>query len=859
MSARRARVQYGKAAKRVNSRISSDIVQTSEQEEEVAPEDGGNQHGVAKGVKAERSTSKVIVSTETGDVPRRKISRREAGGASKSPVRKIDPIQDVAPRKRKRDTSPTSSDREDVVDKPAKTLKVLKGGSPARKGAAPALPLDARKTPSRPTTPSKPGVSTPKLTRDLSDLFISPHKPTISAVTKSPAKPGVLKRMLSKSKTEPALEEAPTRADLFPSKSTIATSEWPPKDTPVIPNDSIPSFNRHPLASNRTPSPTPIQGTRPISRSPQKVGRTYSKSRSFLVEIPRDADPMDVDSELPKPSTLPEDPDLKDMHRESYSELRSRWGIDTSDQDPTLNTPTNDLNSIGEMRSRGETRRFLDEVGYLFDGLDPSTGRSNTGAKRASAIEIVSKMGNPEFARRAAAANFVTKAWSMLRGAGAGTGDDKILDAALIAFAALSMKDSRQAIELCRTSDLLPFLSLCIGVSPEEDVLVVPPAGQESIWARKLGLSRTDQTNLTILRTAVANSIVLANGEDSSHRFLAAQTLSSLLEFGQSLTSDVLDAILSSLASELSRLRQTSPSLEELDASSEMRYSWTCLRIAEKAITNSPASNPRQTELLPHLSWLINQWPALVGSADSTLDESIQLALQFLVRSTHDNADLSEVVAEQPTLIHNLLRLFARWYRAHFSASQLEDAKTTQPEEDEPDLLTRASLSLALVTQLVKQGDTAKAVLQQTKMATSCPFTGSCTEQCQCSQQVSGIEILVEIFNEPEDTHDAKADYFRGHIGILLSLLCLHDQKARSILFSLLQPSQGTENEKIGTLISAVREFSTVWSAVVNTVSQGDDVSVDDHRPDIPQDEGAKLAQTVIEGLEGLLKEGSGK
>lgn len=146
------------------------------------------------------------------------------------------------------------------------------------------------------------------------------------------------------------------------------------------------------------------------------------------MEIPRDANAMDVDSETPDASSskVLEDPDLKDMHRESYSELRSRWGIDTSDQDPTLNTPTNDLNSIGEMRSRGETRRFLDEVGYLFDGLDPSTGRGNTGAKRASAIEIVSKMGNPEFSRRAVAANFVSKAWLMLRGAGAGTGEDKV-------------------------------------------------------------------------------------------------------------------------------------------------------------------------------------------------------------------------------------------------------------------------------------------------------------------------------------------------------------------------------------------------------------------------------------------------
>jgi hypothetical protein len=32
----------------------------------------------------------------------------------------------------------------------------------------------------------------------------------------------------------------------------------------------------------------------------------------------------------------------------------------------------NDLKSITELRSKGENRRFLDEVGYLFEGMDPT-------------------------------------------------------------------------------------------------------------------------------------------------------------------------------------------------------------------------------------------------------------------------------------------------------------------------------------------------------------------------------------------------------------------------------------------------------------------------------------------------------
>lgn len=138
----------------------------------------------------------------------------------------------------------------------------------------------------------------------------------------------------------------------------------------------------------------------------------------------RNPDAMDLDKDRDDSALAGHDEE--NSHRESYTELRSRWGLDASEQDPTLNTPINEIKSVGEMRSRGETRRFFDEIGYLFDGLDSTSGGATSSAKRASAIEIVSRMKDPEFCRRAAAADFVTKAWTALRHAGAGTGTDKV-------------------------------------------------------------------------------------------------------------------------------------------------------------------------------------------------------------------------------------------------------------------------------------------------------------------------------------------------------------------------------------------------------------------------------------------------
>lgn len=95
---------------------------------------------------------------------------------------------------------------------------------------------------------------------------------------------------------------------------------------------------------------------------------------------------------------------------DSYADLRSRWGIDLSEDDPQpyqdeeiaaptplrrnpseLSQPSlptgmmNDLKSITELRSKGESRRFLDEVGYLFEGLDSS---SAIGLRRARCVVI---------------------------------------------------------------------------------------------------------------------------------------------------------------------------------------------------------------------------------------------------------------------------------------------------------------------------------------------------------------------------------------------------------------------------------------------------------------------------------------
>lgn len=84
----------------------------------------------------------------------------------------------------------------------------------------------------------------------------------------------------------------------------------------------------------------------------------------------------------------------------------------------------NNLSSITDLRSKGESRRFLDEIGYLFEGLDPSPSSSGSlSVRRSSACDILCKLCSEEYWRRARAAGLLVEIWDRLRAAGAGDGD----------------------------------------------------------------------------------------------------------------------------------------------------------------------------------------------------------------------------------------------------------------------------------------------------------------------------------------------------------------------------------------------------------------------------------------------------
>jgi hypothetical protein len=255
----------------------------------------------------------------------------------------------------------------DLKRSPLRTPKVtVTYGSPGKRNSSPLAPL----------TPS-PGKPT-KSARDFSTIFDS----IVPSSTPPPSPSKLAKRMLARSKTESSIG------------SQASTHDNSLERTPSLPNLlSSPS--------SRSDTHTQISTTIIPSLAPNfksNTTKTYAGSfRSFLVPLPvANSSNLDLQGM--------ESRDDEFHSRESYSSLRSRWGVDNSEDDPYPNAPVastsnsvspnvspsskgrlkpsveasigtmNPLKSISELRNKGETRRFLDEIGYLFEGMDKSGG-----------------------------------------------------------------------------------------------------------------------------------------------------------------------------------------------------------------------------------------------------------------------------------------------------------------------------------------------------------------------------------------------------------------------------------------------------------------------------------------------------
>lgn len=239
---------------------------------------------------------------------------------------------------------------------------------------------------------------------DFSDLFSFGDDKISKESEPIPKTIGVARRMVARAQSGPSspgsgpsdtnTQDATRRRHLLSTKTdTIIdlTKETGLTNASIKPTKSI-SFE----------DSTPHANSRSINL------RTYGgASRSFLIAIPVNQIPSLSDSQLTEDSaaSLLQSQEDKFGAHESYTSLRSRWNVDNSEDDPYQphaegptawfkkkkgrsgrppsvplpSSSVSELRSITELRNTGESRRFNDEVGYLFEGL---TAESELSVKR---------------------------------------------------------------------------------------------------------------------------------------------------------------------------------------------------------------------------------------------------------------------------------------------------------------------------------------------------------------------------------------------------------------------------------------------------------------------------------------------
>lgn len=165
--------------------------------------------------------------------------------------------------------------------------------------------------------------------------------------------------------------------------------------------------------------------------------------------------------------------------RETYASLRLLWGIDaeeTLDADEDQDSQDRGAKVVGSgtLRKQGEGKRWMDELGWMCDGLRAGGGAGggggdggggDRGAARASAIELVGKALEKDWIRRLKSSGQAETVYLALRTATSSSGGggssatprttrtaDRVLDVAIAVTLALFVKDQRLVEPLMRIS-----------------------------------------------------------------------------------------------------------------------------------------------------------------------------------------------------------------------------------------------------------------------------------------------------------------------------------------------------------------------------------------------------------------------
>ncbi|ORY32814.1 hypothetical protein BCR39DRAFT_521738 [Naematelia encephala] len=717
--------------------------------------------------------------------------------------------------------------------------------------------LEAPKTPQRSTTkrvPLTPGSSP----RDLSVLFaaVSPGKLEEGI---SP-RPGGMRRMLSKSRSAAS-------SLISPSRNARNTSSYDNDDA----GPSTPS--RHLLRTQSLPdSPSkssPMSRTEQVSLLVPSAGehetsggrakRTYGKNRTILGEVAAESTATDNDK-----------PVNEEIVKESYAELRKKYEVDNSVFDVD-GSGSQDFwlarapQVASDMRSKGENRRFMDEITYLTDGIaDPLQSMS---LKQSSSLDILEKMQDDDWLGKMNVCGQVERVWEMLYAA-RGTGDEIMDVICLVYLAALAKSGS--SLSLILHSHPSSCLRLLVEQHERRQGLL-DGGSKAKLWASKL-------------RNLSQN--IFPSASKSMSRTLALYMLQGMCnendlvtfsrDFGET---RVLAKVLKSFSADIKvlgdrfNLYEKGLDLFPDDGRVNLQDALLCLRIISSAVLYLPVER----------DWLADRsedfGTALVGclivSTEVALSggEAAQTAAECSIESLKILANLANLsqtwagaIISSAGGITSVFRLILHRdilisrLQVKDEGDHVDETQTTEVEDVNLDLGDNASsdeirsLCLAIMTSAIVADVSSANDISSLKLARECIGRPHCFRVCKCDDATSLPSYLAWIYieqdNEAAEQDQQVNEVLKGYTALLLAKLMVGSEQAKKIVLDLLP---GTDSRsKLKQLASSLSELKELQSAVHRKLSTAND---DDIGEAIETENEDDILSTALSELLGLIEQ----
>ncbi|KAJ9091566.1 hypothetical protein QFC20_007610 [Naganishia adeliensis] len=593
------------------------------------------------------------------------------------------------------------------------------------------------------------------------------------------------------------------------------------------------------------------------------VKRTYGRTR--MTESRTDDDqisgqqgePMETLSRIPQSSidgegpsrTSPQMPVLE--QRESYADLVKRLEMDEDEDSQDWQESAGSMDylrnakSLAELRSRGENRKFMDDLTWLLEGLNDDS----LSVRRSSAIDLLNKMSGSGWFEKLRICGQVDDIYSRMTAAREKS-TDLGFDLSLLEYLAYVAKAPNALVSILG-NHLEEILAFALHVLQSPSIAFEPvannlkrkksPALQTLFNLRPL-LELTDVNNIPLSASAMAMTVISI----ATRLCISGHIEPPSIEVQQKMCTVIAEGV-------HQQLRILPERIEMYETGLDLFSNGTSVDIATLV------------DAIDVFTAITKAWPVVRAQFEShhcdiaTDLANLLLIVQFdpssLIGLKDDQGKSTDHLDWSQAILHSVApgSLVLRYLVSSAGRSSAEDSGRTEREQrDATPVISEegdrdVSLPLGLLFNLMDAAeDGGQALLLETELSLHCTRAKRCVKQCKCPTREPAVRHLCELFNRQQDERNdnPSAAFLAGYLTLLFTKCLTSPTCRKAILAHVTGPNVPS---KINTLQDCLQQFAEVYDSVQSRLQQilpteGDEIGADREN----------IMPTIRQGLEML-------